>query len=344
MTMKPDDSKRLLYIDALRGITMILVVYYHIVNHCFPDTIIDKGLNSFRMPMFFFISGFIAYKELGFWTAGNTIARLLMKFRVQIIPTVIFFSLYCFIFYDCNPFSLFINYGWRHYWFTIVLFEFFTVYFLCCFLTRRSAALNVAVIFSLAALSVVLFHVTDKTAKWDLYIQSYALLSYAPFFLLGTLVRRYYDSVRRWLENWWVLSVAAILFLAQLAVYDLSLGNTIAMPQHVINFMVTWSLRIAGLIMVFGLVIKYRDRFTDDRLATRALTFIGRRTLDIYLMHFFFAVFTKPVFVYVTGYCSSLGRPFTIVATGLVVVACLLVSTLIRKWKPAGKLLFGAKY
>lgn len=342
--MKPDNSKRLLYIDALRGMTMILVVYYHITNHCFPETILDKGLQSFRMPLFFFVSGFIAFKDLGLWTARNTAWRLLNKFRVQIIPTVIFFSLYCCLFYECNPFTFFASYGWRHYWFTIVLFEFFVVYFTACFITRKSTVINVTTLFALIVVSVVLFHTTAKTGKWSLYTQLYALLLHAPFFLFGTLARRYFDNIRRWLETWWILLIDAILFFVQLIIYTLSLNHILSMPQQIVNFMVTWPLRITGVIMVFGLFVKYRNRFTADCPVTRALTFIGRRTLDIYLMHFFFTAHAKRGLAYVTNLYEALGRPYTIVATGLVIVACLLVSALIRKCKPAGKLLFGAKY
>ena len=337
-------NKRLLFIDALRGMTMILVVYYHIINHCFPETILDKGLQSFRMPLFFFVSGFIAFKESEFWTFRNTSLRLLKKFRVQVIPTAIFFSLYCYIFYYCNPLSFFLDYGWRHYWFTIVLFEFFVIYYLAMFLTRRNDKVNVMIVSSLIIVSVLLFHTTNKTGKWCIYTQFYAFLNYAPFFLLGTLARRFFKNIKKWIETWWILLVTVILFFIQLTIYDLSLNHSTPITPKAINFMIAWSMRITGMIMIFGLFVKFRNRFSTNGLVTRTLTFIGQRTLDIYLLHFFFAAYTKQVFDLVTSYYSSLGRPFTIVATGLVVSGCLLLSAFIRKWKLAGKLLFGAKY
>lgn len=337
-------NKRLLYIDALRGMTMILVVYYHIINHCFPETILDKGLQSFRMPIFFFVSGFIAFKELEFWTARNTFLRLVKKFHIQIIPTAIFFSLYCCLFYYCNPFSFYIDYGFRHYWFTTVLFEFFVVYYIAMFLTRRNDKINVLIVSSLIIVSFLLLHATNKTGKWCIYTQFSAFLTYAPFFLLGTLTRRFFKHTRKLFETWWILIPNIIVFFILLLIFYLCFIDVIILPKKVITIIDAWLLRLTGMIMVFGLFVKFRGRFTADGLITQTLTYIGQRTLDIYLMHFFFTAYTKQIFDFITSYNSSLGRPFTIVATGITVSGCLLLSAFIRKWKPAGKLLFGAKY
>ena len=62
-------TKRLEYIDALRGFIMILVVYLHIINFGYHiantkmeamDTFINLFIR-FLMPLFFFISGYLKY-------------------------------------------------------------------------------------------------------------------------------------------------------------------------------------------------------------------------------------------------------------------------------------------
>ena len=63
-----EKTHRIEYIDALRGFTMLLVVYGHILVHCFDfDFTTEPSFNSIisliRMPIFFFISGFIMYKK-----------------------------------------------------------------------------------------------------------------------------------------------------------------------------------------------------------------------------------------------------------------------------------------
>ena len=86
-------SKRIGYIDAMRGLTMILVVYSHITFQCLGN--VDIAFNDFfmrfRMPLFFFISGWVFFKAERIWE-GKTIQSVLRKkFMVQIIPFSIFF-------------------------------------------------------------------------------------------------------------------------------------------------------------------------------------------------------------------------------------------------------------
>ena len=62
MTPLAGKHERIQYIDALRGFTMILVVFYHVSQFCWH--VCGKGISiqdflvQVRMPMFFFISGY----------------------------------------------------------------------------------------------------------------------------------------------------------------------------------------------------------------------------------------------------------------------------------------------
>ena len=112
---------RIGYIDALRGFTMLLVVCWHIVYFSKVRIFgVLEFFSLFRMPLFFFISGFILYKKDYVWNIFNSFKFLSKKFLVQIIPTVIFLSLYMFIF-SINTFTDRLN----GYWFTNTLFEYF---------------------------------------------------------------------------------------------------------------------------------------------------------------------------------------------------------------------------
>lgn len=61
------EKKRIEYIDAVRGITMLIVVFQHIRAFSFglyeDDSILSMVYLSFMLPMFFFISGFASYKK-----------------------------------------------------------------------------------------------------------------------------------------------------------------------------------------------------------------------------------------------------------------------------------------
>ena len=87
-TLPPIKKPRLEWLDALRGFTMILVVAYHVCQQGFMMPVKVSSsmpfLVLFRMPLFFFVSGFLAYKAnltwnlptLGRLTAKNCACRL----------------------------------------------------------------------------------------------------------------------------------------------------------------------------------------------------------------------------------------------------------------------------
>ena len=62
---------RLDWLDALRGFTMILVVANHVAGLGFGEEWKHSSaipfLILFRMPLFFFVSGFLAYKASQIW-------------------------------------------------------------------------------------------------------------------------------------------------------------------------------------------------------------------------------------------------------------------------------------
>ena len=102
-------SKRIGYIDAMRGFTMILVVYSHVCGFCLGDRqmALNDVLFLFRLPCFFFISGWLfagtvmgtvprvsseadytgTVPHVTFWSI------IKKKFMVQIVPTLFFLFL-----------------------------------------------------------------------------------------------------------------------------------------------------------------------------------------------------------------------------------------------------------
>lgn len=118
-------TKRLEYIDALRGFTMILVVFAHIINYGYHITdakaeTMDTFNNlfiRFRMPLFFFISGFVLYKQERIWDKPFIKDFIKKKFFVQIVPTFIFLFLFAYL-YNINYIGS-LSEMKSGYWFTI---------------------------------------------------------------------------------------------------------------------------------------------------------------------------------------------------------------------------------
>ncbi|WP_055098259.1 acyltransferase family protein [Gabonia massiliensis] len=124
----PIKNKRIEYLDAMRGFTMILVVYAHVLLFSFGfNSDSHASFNQFfmlmRMPLFFFISGFIFYKDIN-WTLPIIRQFILKKSQVQLLSTLIVYTIFIFVFQKdfWEGIMTQTKYG---YWFTITLFEFF---------------------------------------------------------------------------------------------------------------------------------------------------------------------------------------------------------------------------
>lgn len=81
LTKKP----RLMYIDLLRGYTMLLVV----IGHCWMgDAVGEAMILAFHMPLFFFLSGFL-FRHIQAFEKG-LVPFVADKFRQLIIPYFVF--------------------------------------------------------------------------------------------------------------------------------------------------------------------------------------------------------------------------------------------------------------
>ena len=202
--MELPTNKRIEYIDALRGATMILVVYSHIAYWCLGSE--HFGYNDifikFRMPLFFFISGWVFYKTNRKWNIENIKEVIKKKFLVQIIPFLIFLTLFlCFSNSPlCSKSCLDDKYG---YWFTFSLFEYFIIYIIACVLFNKLGATKGEgfVIVFLLLLSCAAFYyeqvqytIGAENLRKALSLLSFTKIKYIIFFGFGTVVRKHFNG------------------------------------------------------------------------------------------------------------------------------------------------------
>lgn len=337
---------RIEYIDAMRGFTMILVVYSHICSFCLGDA--AMGFNDifflFRLPCFFMISGWLfAPAAMGMQQHATPLLRMWelvwKKFRVQIVPTFIFLLLLA------PPPELFSRLGATKggYWFTFALFEFFVLYLLCTLLHRRKrqeyTELAFAVIISVAAFCYDIYY-NRYFCHWGCATKTLGFLSfmtwrYYLFFFLGAWIRRHFDTFLRWTSRPLVMIFVVLGFLA------------IAVCPHLSAPFMAY-LRFAlggvlGMIMVFSFFRVCQQYFTREKLLGRCLQYTGSRTLDIYLLHYFFLPrFLTEWGETLRGCCQPLLELIVSMFLALcVLLICLFVSRILRLSPFLARWLFG---
>jgi len=322
-------KQRIEYIDAMRGFTMILVVYSHVCNYCLGDK--WMGWNDvfflFRLPCFFFISGWL------FDSMRRPVAETVVrKFQVQIVPTVIFLLLLA------PPPLFFSRLGATKggYWFTFALFEFFLLSIFSDRCLKQWGGV-LALVISVAAFCYDIFY-NRYFRDMGLLTAALGFLSfmtwrYYLFFYVGTWVRRHFDAFLKWTAKPWVAVVVAAGFSA------------IAMLPHsdcaVSEYLIFAVGGIFGMTMIFTL-FRYLSPLTS-RLSP--LKYIGTRTLDIYLLHYFFL----PRFLLPYGeqlrlrHCAALEFVAALALALVVTLACLAASRVLRLSPFLARWLFGVR-
>ena len=343
--MKPVGN-RIRYIDAMRGTTMLMVVYGHVMFYGLGTSdVISRFFASFRMPTFFFISGYIAYKAVEKWNATFFRARLKKKAMVQIIPTVVFFVAYSLVNLR-SPIDDYAADGFGFFWFTIALFEMFCIYFTLSRLgniTRPWVTYLGLIAFAIAGI------IYTYCFEWDKpdYYQLRHTADFFQFFVLGIFCRmggqHFHDFIDRKPVRWGIIALfAAMAAAAALSNFRGEDNSTFQAIWHS-EFM-----NVArGYVGVFAVYTIFRSTATFfDRTTTvpNLFSFIGRRTLDIYLLHYFFLPdLSTTLAPWLQAHGNTLITFVVSVAIAIVITAlCLLTSRIIRLSPFLARHLFGA--
>lgn len=96
-------SKRIEYMDALRGFAILTVVYQHLIVMGLSNTAYQSSVSKlivlFFMPLFFFISGYFSLKIESINTLRELWCVYVKKIKTLLVPTIIMFSFCIFYFH-----------------------------------------------------------------------------------------------------------------------------------------------------------------------------------------------------------------------------------------------------
>lgn len=338
-------QKRIRYIDILRGITMLLVVFQHI--RYFSCGLKDAESDplayfviSFFLPMFFFISGYVSYKATtAIWSFTTFRSKLLKKAQVLLIPTVFFWSLIRILGLRDWTFP-------GGFWFTEVLFEMLLIYFTFSYIdtnmnVKKTDRGVCGVEVCMMLLSVVLFTVKSKFLDLDSPVISCLCMTelggYLIYFSFGLICKKYKDRFFHLCDNpisiTLILALSIVILIAQYKIEPL---------RHFGPLVV-----VKGLLLVMLIFTCFRSNETyweKKSLCSNSLEYIGRRTLDLYLLHYFFLPYL-PGFDKIFNFHQNPTLEFFTVGilTLCVTGCCLIVSKLLRTSPIVARYLFGVE-
>lgn len=159
------------------------------------------------------------------------------------------------------------------------------------------------------------------------------------FFLLGTLLKKYFDDVQN------ILDKSMILLICILVYFLLNIYSDVLPSFGVLGVVFQFSKTISGILLVFSFFRNKQSLFTKEKVLGRCLQYIGRRTLDIYLLHYFLLPHSLSNY---TSFLIQHPMPIleftiSIIITAIVICISLLFSNIIRMSPLGGHWLFGVK-
>lgn len=345
-------GSRLEYLDSLRGIAMLFVIYFHLLAyHSEPISSVNDFVIRWRMPLFFFVSGFFAL----FTRCDSNLfkKRIRNRFVKQLYPTIVVWAIFILVSWliGDESFSAYFKHGIydpakRGYWFTTSLVEVYILYAVVAYTLyrlkislREQGVIYFALFLILGVSYISLFQTANPQG---VFLQVYSVLSVEkficliPFFFLGLACRCFFEQISAMIEKTWFM-VAAVL-----AFFGVSCVSPVSTPESVAYFLS----RIIGLIAMLSVFTHFRQYLDTTTAAGRYLNRIGRNTLPIYLFHFFLIILIPYGFA---GYEELkmlleqhwwIELPVVMSVSMLIAEICLTINRLIKRSNSFHRLIF----
>lgn len=257
---------RIDYIDALKGLAIILVVWGHIAEKSMgiENMPFNWMYGSFHMPLFIFLSGLFAYKRMD-RSSWKYIWHFLQKKAVRILlPFIVVGGFYSILVE--HSFTAVLTGVSSGYWFLPALFYCMVLgLFQRCLAVRWGGRIKELIYFILVwGFASLVWKIKMPVPYW------LAALKMFPYFMAG-----HYFAQSRLLSNGclkkqWVQTAAILLYILTMAV-------SIKTNFHFVN-----------LTGIFAIVILLNLFATHSEVLPKWLSMVGKYSMEIYVLHWFF--------------------------------------------------------
>ena len=327
------EKKRIAYLDAIKCLAILIVIDLHILNlNGFKhyDSLSSQMLYAPVMPLFFFVSGFLAYKHS--MTIKDFWKNIRPKFVFLVIPAVVF-RIGLNLVNHVDIFN-FITIGMRDYWFTVDLFEIFLIYYLITLAIKNEKwRIGVLLALSVAGVGVLAIDKDFGPAIFDLR----RVTKFFQFFVLGTLAMKYRPRYESLMNNEIVKAVLLVSYFVVLFLltYDMS-----PILHH---FLRDVALRYFATFAIVSFFVCNADSFQRETKVNSLINYIGQNSLAIYLLHYFFWPRFRPLPEWFVGLNMVTANLLSMLYTIAITALCLLFIKFLSNSKYIRKYALGKK-
>lgn len=269
------NSERLQYIDALKGIAIIMVVIGHVELYVLQSPgVITTFVSLLHIPIFMFLAGQMLYKSI---QSDNNKNRLIFsRFKRLIIPFFSFTLLYS-ILADVSLSKVYFSDYKYGYWFTLSLFNLLVITYLINSLSGlvKKKYFDLILFLAFYLIICVVFYFNIIPDKLSILISYKQIVYYYPIIIFGFLVGKYPAVLSGILNKWYIALLAFICFI---------LCVTMFRVYHVSSLLLLIISNFSGFISIQFVFKNYFAKIPFNKI----LCDFGKRSIEIYMIHFFY--------------------------------------------------------
>lgn len=318
-------KQRIQELDYMKGSAIILVIMGHVVQFSLlmQDTNIVGLIGIFHMPIFFTVSGYLSYKCFSTNVCvSEYIKKLAKRSRILLIPLIIWSLVSNLMPYNVSPSISVIYRG--GYWFFYSLWWCDIINTVLSYISNRfKSTLKFDLLLYAIVYAIIL---VGRVTNIELggFLPTTSLQYYFPFFIIGLLMKKY-EAIQNIFLNKYSYAVGLLIVL-------------IGWYFRGLQSYPLFALAALGAVIVAWMSCK---EINPDKKIAKALGIVGRNTLPIYAIHYFF-IAELPIawhnfvnvpmgffFQFVIALCYSL----------IVVLLCLVIDRIIS-FNPLTRMLF----
>lgn len=238
------------------------------------------------------------------------------------------------------------------YWFTISLLQMFLSYYIISYCTRNyTRKKNLKLLFITLIITAICMYIALSPIRRNetlnfvcsrLFIDN--TCNILCILYLASLYQRIKNVFFDFLKNQYSTAICIVTFIVLTYIQFTTLEYNSFILERVSTRIIPVLLSFSGIIIVFNFFRTYQDSFTKETMLGKGLQYIGKRTLDIYLLHYFLLPTLPIVGTFINESPNMVielicGLTLAIIVTAL----CLITSNILRTNKFLEHYLFGAK-
>ncbi len=311
---------------------MASVVLMHIWNtlpmeiqHNYYFQILETFVTMYYLPVFFFISGLFSSKPF-------SVSKIVKKILPWTIGALFFAVLYMVFSAQFQLSQAVSSTLYRCYWFTIVL----TQMLIINQVILRTGRLYLPLLVLLSILLFCLVNYIDELEREPLIMDILAWREgcfYFAFFAMGVIVGKFRSRFLDALQNAKLCGATVTLFVALFIMRETTSGPIASFSSYMCRY---------PAIFIVAALFHKTQWLTNNNICCKYLAFIGRRTLDIYFLHYFFLPDATSLSVlFANGNVMVIMVLVGMVLTFGTIAMALFSSSLLRLSPALTKILFG---